>query len=387
MRRKEAHRDVRHRLARYALSSVVVGSLTSIAICWLSAWDLSIPAPSHPLTLDRGPEFAEPAVLRWYRSVTSGTSLILGSRHAATSEAPLDIRATSRETQSENLTTAYGSIPSDPRLTDVRGEFFAGGVYFEHFIGGDRTYDQVIAMAPAFNPSDNPHAVEQANKSWREFWWGEWGWPYDPAPEFEVDEAYASSLGSSAIGTPPADWGNAQLWNSILDKPLVAPTSYAPLITVRLEPGFPLARIALAGVRSRQVSETRLYGWPLRCMTVHGVRVQRWESAEDLGDGMVTVLQDDHWTDAVLDFEHHSNWSFDADQPPATGLPWKPLWLPFLANSLILGVPLTLAGFGVLRTVRWGTARIRGRGDKCPRCGYARTGLARDAACPECGGT
>jgi hypothetical protein len=71
---------------------------------------------------------------------------------------------------------------------------------------------------------------------------------------------------------------------------------------------------------------------------------------------------------------------------PATGLPWKPLWLPFLANSLILGVPLTLAGLGVSRAARAGIARFRGRGDRCPRCGYPRKGLDRGAACPECGG-
>ena len=384
-RKKKAHRDIRRRLARYAVTSVVAGMFSSIAICWISAWDVSIPAPSHPLTLDRGPEFAEPTGLRWYRSITNGTSSILSSLETAESRNHLDVDASSPETRGQDLTAHSGQALSDSRRKAVRGEFFAGGVYVEHFIGGDRAYDQVIATALLPDPRDHPAAAEQRIDAWREFWWGEWGWPYDPAPEFEVDEEHACILGSHAIGTPPADWGSGQLWIRMLDTPLGTPTSYAPHVAARLEPGFPLARLALAGFRSRQVSETRLYGWPLRCMAVHGVRVQRWESAEDLGDGMITVLQDDHWTDAILDFEHHSNWSFDADRPPATGLPWKPLWLPFLANSLILGVPLTLAGVGVSRTVRWGIARIRGKGDKCPRCGYARKGLAPGAACPECG--
>lgn len=138
------------------------------------------------------------------------------------------------------------------------------------------------------------------------------------------------------------------------------------------------------GVLGREVSETRVYGWPLRCLTVYGVRVQRWqESKVPLSD--VVVLQDDHWTDGAIDFEHHAEWGFDADQPPATGLPWKPVWFPFLVNALILGLPLTLAGLGVTRTMQWGIARFRGRGGKCPRCGYSRAGLALDAACPECG--
>ena len=141
-----------------------------------------------------------------------------------------------------------------------------------------------------------------------------------------------------------------------------------------------------ASLFSREVAETRLYGWPLRGLSVQGLRIQSWTLADPDRDDLIIVLQDDHWTDALLDFEHHPNWSFDADQPPATGLPWKPLWLPFLANSLILGLPLTLAGVGAARAARAGLAKFRGRGDRCPRCGYPRKGLARGAACPECGG-
>jgi hypothetical protein len=46
-----------------------------------------------------------------------------------------------------------------------------------------------------------------------------------------------------------------------------------------------------------------------------------------------------------------------------------------------LGVYLTFWNAGLARLL-W-----RGIGDssRCARCGYARTGLARDAACPECG--
>ena len=131
-----------------------------------------------------------------------------------------------------------------------------------------------------------------------------------------------------------------------------------------------------------RVDEARLFGWPLRCFVVHGSRVDR-RPADLMDDHEPTPPQ--HWSDGIGAEVVTDPLAFQFELLPATGLPWKPLWLPFLANSLILGVPLTLAGVGVSRTVRWGIARIRGKGDKCPRCGYARKGLAPGAACPECG--
>jgi len=132
-----------------------------------------------------------------------------------------------------------------------------------------------------------------------------------------------------------------------------------------------------------RVDETRLYGWPLRCFVVHGSRL----------DHVSTDLMDQreppkprHWSSGIGASFVDDPLAYRVELLPATGLPWKPLWLSFLANSLLLGVPLTLAGIGVSRGARWGFAKFRGRGDKCPACGYPREGLARGAACPECGG-
>ena len=164
--------------------------------------------------------------------------------------------------------------------------------------------------------------------------------------------------------------------------PTSVPTGVVRLDLLEAEQDIDASQRAELHAGGMTTHEVRAYGWPLRAILVTGWR-------RDL----------EWYSDAGLDEGETNEWSSDglgSLQPlrtavgpqlalPATGLPWKPLWLPFLANSLILGVPLTLAGVGVSSTVRWGIARIRGKGDKCPRCGYARKGLAPGAACPECG--
>ena len=131
-----------------------------------------------------------------------------------------------------------------------------------------------------------------------------------------------------------------------------------------------------------RIDETRLFGWPLRCFVVEGTRVDR-RPADFMDNRDPPPPQ--HWSNGIGARLVTDPLAWDVELLPATGLPWKPLWLPFLANSLILGVPLALAGFGVSRAARAGLAKFRGRGDSCPRCGYPRKGLARGAACPECG--
>ena len=130
-----------------------------------------------------------------------------------------------------------------------------------------------------------------------------------------------------------------------------------------------------------RIDEMRLFGWPLRCFVVEGTRVDRWPA--DFRDNR-DPPPPQHWSNGIGARLVTDPLAWDVELLPATGLPWKPLWLPFLANSLILGVPLTLAGFGVSRAARAGLAKFRRRGDSCPRCGYPRKGLARGAACPEC---
>jgi hypothetical protein len=67
--------------------------------------------------------------------------------------------------------------------------------------------------------------------------------------------------------------------------------------------------------------------------------------------------------------------------PDGYGLPTRILPLGFALNTLLAaGVVLgVVEGLGAAR--RW---RRRSKG-RCPSCNYDRGGLARDAACPECG--
>ncbi len=127
--------------------------------------------------------------------------------------------------------------------------------------------------------------------------------------------------------------------------------------------------------------EVRAYGWPLRCLIVHGWRRDlEWYDEASWAEGETN----EWWSDGLGGISPLRRSSSQLDLP-ATGLPWKPVWLPFLANSLILGLPLTLAGLGVSRAARWGFATVRRRGGRCANCGYPREGLAGNAACPECG--
>ncbi len=238
--------------------------------------------------------------------------------------------------------------------------------------GGDGVSGEVV----------DRHEIE----SWREFLDTELLREVSTPVEFELRPPSPDFLGSIGVGDEPLDRGSPVLWRFEPDRAIPRGPSFVPKGPQPLEPDSQIRRINRRGATAREVSETRLYGWPLRCMSVHGVRTQRWETADATRNDLIVVVQDDHWTDALIRFAPHPSWGFDADRPPATGLPWKPLWLPFLANSLILGVPLTLAGVGVSRAARAGLAKFRGRGDRCPRCGYPRKGLARGAACPECGG-
>jgi len=131
-----------------------------------------------------------------------------------------------------------------------------------------------------------------------------------------------------------------------------------------------------------KTAEIRTFGWPLRCLAVYGNSEER---SAFTPDGDEVAWRHRSKSDGILAYSPIGDWP-PVSALPATGLPWKPLWLPFLANSLILGMPLTLASVGVSRAARAGLAKLRGRGDRCARCGYPRKGLDRGAACPECGG-
>lgn len=386
------------RLAAFTTISAMVGACCSVAICGLAAWDLSIAAAKPGGVFGRAPSFEEPLALGWYRSQIPDWAC---AQWAYDADRLQNLGAFPRDGASLPEATSQATDETVVIASDGDGEgrgsaagYFVVDTTLTWFEIGEGLYDRVVlttsglatrgeAGVDALLPDSTFVATLRDSlriELDREV--------FDPT-EFELEQPHREWLGSEAIGVKPRDWGKPELWcrgftraSTPERSPARAP---AQALAQALEPDSQIWSMSGFGIFSRRISEMRLYGWPLRCMSVHGVRVQRWQSAQEGRDDIVFVLQDDHWTDALFDFEHHPDWSFDADQPPATGVPSKPLWLPFLANSLILGAPLALGGLGVSRSLCWGLRKFRGRAGHCPNCGYARTSLSPEAACPECG--
>jgi len=372
------------------VASTVLGAAANVAICWLGAWDLSVPAPQLGGMIGQGPSFHEPTLLRWYRALVPREA---SAQWAYEPDFALLGEESARTPFPDAFTTpAQDDNPSIPSTEDsgssfesTAGYFIAAGALMRFEIG-QGLYDRLIATTATHeNPADG--SIERRADVELGAWMRleldrEVSEPHD----FSLQTPCSDQLGPRAFGVKPLVLGDSEIWRGDFVHASETAESLAPPTMQGLEPDSQIWRMIGFGQSSRRITEIRLYGWPLRCMSVRGIRTQRWTSSDAAHDDQINVLQDDHWTDALLGFEPHPSWSFDADRPPATGLPWKPLWLPFLANSLILGVPLTLAGFGVSRAARAGLAKFRGQSDRCPRCGYPRKGLARGAACPECGG-
>jgi hypothetical protein len=74
-------------------------------------------------------------------------------------------------------------------------------------------------------------------------------------------------------------------------------------------------------------------------------------------------------------------WNYPSVQATWRVLPLRPLWPGSLVNTL-LGAGVLLGLAETFAFARWGRRRLKSR---CPSCGYDRCGLAKDAACPECG--
>jgi hypothetical protein len=66
-------------------------------------------------------------------------------------------------------------------------------------------------------------------------------------------------------------------------------------------------------------------------------------------------------------------------------LPAQPLCLGFAVNTLLYAAAAAALWFGSRAALRWCCAAVRARHGGCPSCGYPCAGLAKGAACPECG--
>jgi hypothetical protein len=350
--------------------SFALGAFATVGLCWMAAWDEYMPSP-HGLAQYQFLPDADligsgdsgewrPTPLKWWAALTP-RSWHVGPRVWA-----------DRDKAEQRI--AYPQVTGEAE--DALGELWS--VMWRP--GPGLSDSLVLRRAVYVDPSSaEPNERRRAD--------------LNLALDFGVEPRVSSPLPSSLVGRGiPActsfsnetlgAWSEVVLpsWAVILG---AEPDSDDRLNLTDSEPdGDALQRAAWSAI-GETVEEHRAYGWPLRSMHVRG-----WRRRLDwFGDEGSSQRFTDEWASDGLG-EMPPLGFYDAAlqlRLPATGLPWKPLWLPFLANSLILGVPLTLAGFGVSRAARWGFAKFRGRCDTCPTCGYPRKGLARGAACPECG--
>lgn len=144
-------------------------------------------------------------------------------------------------------------------------------------------------------------------------------------------------------------------------------------------------RVLASGIHGLRIHESRVYGWPLRCLVVQGVREIRWAPPPEGTPGCLT-LTDSLWTSGL---GVSGNWTRNAKpffEAPAIGVSTTPIWPLLVGNAAIFAAVLLLPLYAprLLRSsLRW--LRARRSPTNCPRCGYPRNGLARGAACPECG--
>ena len=354
----------------------VSGAAVTVALCWFAAWDLSIPAERLGGIIGRGEFFQEPSVLGWYRRIIPPWA---AAQWAYDDERLVALESSEGGASDWTESSRGGELPAAPM-----GYFITDNLLVR-FEVGEGFYDRVIRTTFGFSEPTSIEPDSDAAVGGHDWLRDELEYEVDEPATFELGHPYPAWLGAHAVGTRMRSVGNAALWIESPPQFDVTWRRAPPANIQELEPGSQISRMTGSPHFSRRVVETRLYGWPLRCMIVHGVRIQRWTEPDPHHNYRILVSQDDHQTSALIDFKHHSNWSFDAEQPPATGLPWKPLWPPFLANSLILGAPVVLIATGSTRALGWVARRMRSFGNKCPNCGYPRSGIARETACPECG--
>ena len=125
---------------------------------------------------------------------------------------------------------------------------------------------------------------------------------------------------------------------------------------------------------SREIQQFRAFGWPLRSVILHGVmRTVEWPRSPE----NERYERIEFWTDGLGDWD--VGYRTSAQESPAVGIAWKPIWPMFLANSVILGLPLVAVGWCVVRVCRTRHAKRH-----CQSCGYNLHG-SQSSHCPECG--
>jgi hypothetical protein len=337
----------RRRNAYFACTSLLIGAVCTGTICAMAAWDLAYPPePTLGNLYGRGPcGFEEPIGLLLWRKVV-------------------------KVDQTDSYSGTERVCSNTPEANSSAGGFRLEDSWWQYDFDYplcDRV--SVTTLTPA---SETP-GMERPNFGafcrWMRM---QSQCRTDQADvRFQLPDELLLQDRPEAVGTPPKRWGSSALWGHFRPSRHRSWESRTPPYAPTLEPDSVIDAAARTGHIGRRVYETRVYGWPLRCLWIKGVREQEWRIAwgvDDFGEGawsFVGVIYDRHWTSAALDFTAHSNWSCDAELPPASGIPWQPVWGAFLANTIVIGVPIRASISAISYGWPWLRALRKRKHHKC----------------------
>lgn len=171
------------------------------------------------------------------------------------------------------------------------------------------------------------------------------------------------SLGSRHIGIAllAEEFGFTVQREGELEWPRAVPSNWqAPHYSASLSQSTFAVRVTMSPEANIQTLIT--YGWPLRCLDFEA----RKESLDDETFTRWTCLRVPSWLMS-------RRRSYDV-------LPLRPVWMPFMATTLIYGSTFWIMLFGPGLLIR----RRRRRTGRCVKCGYDLRG-SESGSCPECG--
>ena len=306
-------RQIAMKLTRYIVTSVCVGALASFGVSALAAWDASYPSGAGHGELLRFRDDERPVILQLWTLVTP-TSWGAGSVFWGHDRLPERTQGVFR---CENNALVW-------RL-------------------GRGLFDSIIVVECAFRGDESSDVAK------------DWSWRClnggaflsrdedvdDPARALVVPRPhwFTRHLGSEVTGEVPIHAPLVSVWyeTTALDESrLVAQYTQTP------------DEIAKTVFMEEQcIDETRAYGWPLRTFVVHGVLRLRYFSSTELATGSSM----EEWSDGIGALPRPALIA-GLEHLPATGIAWRPIWLLLALNSVILGVPLTIAAVAA-RRVMW----------------------------------
>lgn len=299
---------------RFAVLILAAGAASTALIAGMASWDASNPLPYEPLQGTLGRYEGDPLhpVLRGWQVIT-----------------PLRWRC------AQWLYTDHGA--------PFEGQFFVANTIVEWKFGRglfDEVFIERVSGAEFLEEVD-------IRRSWLDV--------DHRAHEFLAPSWLDGSSGSIAFGTPiPQGWFTSGWLRWIT----VPPGGLTLLGDDRFGPEGSVSDETLTDgtiANRSEIRQLRAFGWPLRSVILNGVlHTVGWpESPDGLPRERV-----EYWNDGLGDW--NVGYRASLQQNPAVGIAWKPIWTNFLANSVILGLPIVVIASFAVRAAKAVIRRWRG---------------------------